>query len=361
MGEPFGFGIIGAGVISAWHAAGIKAHPDGRLVAVASRSRGRAEKFAVEHGCAVLSDWRELIRRDDIRAVCICTPSGLHAEQSIAAACAGKHVLVEKPMATTLRGCDEMIRAASDNGVRLGVIFQKRTDEAPNRIKRAVEEGVFGKIFFGDASIKYWRNQAYYDSGDWRGTWALDGGGCTMNQGIHGIDLLLHIMGDVERICARTDTVAHSIEVEDIAIALLRYRNGAYGRLQTATAVNPGQGIYIEINGTLGTASLADDRITGWAVSDSGEQLAVETVTDTKAERSGAASSATAFATRGHIIQVADFIEAVRTGGKLICSGEEGRRSVHLIMALYESARRNEEVILDEITGDSQRGPRVCV
>ncbi len=348
MGEPFGFGIIGAGVISAWHAAGIEAHPDGRLVAVASRSRERAERFAGEHPCEVMDDWREMIRRDDIQAVCICTPSGLHAEQGIAAAEAGKHVLVEKPMAITLPECDAMIRAARDNGVRLGVIFQKRTDEAPNRMRQAVRQGVLGKVFFGDASIKYWRNQAYYDSGDWRGTWALDGGGCTMNQGIHGIDLLLYIMGDVESVYAKTDTVAHDIEVEDIAIALLRYRNGAYGRLQTATAVNPGQGVHIEVNGTLGTAALADETITSWAVSESKEILAVETA-GTKAERSTAASSATQFSTRGHVIQVADFINAVRTGGELICSGEEGRRSVHLIMAMYESARRGEEVFLDEL------------
>ena len=131
MSERFGFGIIGAGVISAWHAAGIEAHPDGRLVAVASRSRERADSFAAEHGCAVVSDWRDLVRRDDIQAVCICTPSGLHAEQAIAAASAGKHVLVEKPMAIDLKGCDEMIAAARANGVKLGVIFQKRTDEAP--------------------------------------------------------------------------------------------------------------------------------------------------------------------------------------------------------------------------------------
>ena len=349
MSEPFGFGIIGAGVISAWHAAGIEAHPDGRIAAIASRSRERAVKFAEEHRCVLVADWREMIRHDDIRAVCICTPSGLHAEQAIAAAEAGKHVLVEKPMAITLRECDEMIRAARENGVKLGVIFQKRTDDAPNRLKRAVEDGTFGKVFFGDASIKYWRNQAYYDSGDWRGTWALDGGGCTMNQGIHGIDILLHIMGDVESVYAKTDTVAHDIEVEDIAIALLRYKNGAYGRLQTATAVNPGQGVYIEINGALGTGALADDVITGWAVSNSKEMLAEETIPATKAGRSAAASSATSFATRGHIVQVANFISSVRTGEALICSGEEGRRSVHLIMALYESARRGVEVRLDDM------------
>ncbi len=351
MSEPFGFGIIGAGVISAWHAAGIEAHPEGRIAAIASRSRERAEKFALERRCALVADWREMVKRDDIQAVCICTPSGLHAEQAIAAAEAGKHVLVEKPMAITLRECDEMIRAARDNGVKLGVIFQKRTDEAPNRLKRAVENGTFGKVFFGDASIKYWRNQAYYDSGDWRGTRALDGGGCTMNQGIHGIDILLHIMGDVESVYAKTDTVAHDIEVEDIAIALLRYKNGAYGRLQTATAVNPGQGVYIEINGALGTGALADDTITSWAVSGSKETLAEETIPASRAERSAAASSSTSFATRGHIIQVANLISAARTGETLICSGEEGRRSVHLIMAIYESARRGAEVHLDELRG----------
>jgi UDP-N-acetyl-2-amino-2-deoxyglucuronate dehydrogenase len=349
MSEPFGFGIIGAGVISAWHAAGIEAHPDGRVVAVASRSIERAEKFAAEHRCAVMNNWHELIKRADIKAVCICSPSGLHEKQSIAAACAGKHVLVEKPMAITLKGCDEMIAAARDNNVKLGVIFQKRTEEAPNRLKKGVQDGVFGKIFFGDSSIKNWRNQAYYDSADWRGTWALDGGGCTMNQGIHGIDLLLYIMGEVESIFAKTATVAHAIEVEDIAIALLKYKNGAFGRLQTATAVNPGQGIYIEVNGTLGTASISDDAITGWAVSDSKEKLAFETIPEITAKEIGGASSPTNISARGHIIQIANFISAVRTGENLICSGEEGQRSVHLIMALYESARRGEEVRLEEI------------
>jgi len=160
--------------------------------------------------------------------------------------------------------------------------------------------------------------------------------------------LLLYIMGDVESIYAKTATVAHDIEVEDIAVALLRYKNGSFGRLQTATAVNPGQGIYIEVNGTLGTAALADETITSWATSHSKETLAVESAGG-KAELSGAASSATQFSHQGHIMQVANFISAIRTGEELICSGEEGRRSVHLIMGLYESARRGEEVSLDEM------------
>jgi len=183
MSDKFGFGIIGAGVISAWHAAGIEAHPDGRIIAVSNRTKSKAERLAEKFNCEVMDAWRELIKRDDIQGVCICSASGLHAEQSIAASEAGKHVLVEKPMATNIRDATDMILAARENNVKLGVIFQKRTEKAVNRLKKAVAEGAFGKIIFGDASIKYWRNQAYYNSGAWCGTWELDGGGCTMNQG----------------------------------------------------------------------------------------------------------------------------------------------------------------------------------
>ena len=141
------------------------------------------------------------------------------------------------------------------------MIFQKRTEEAPQRIKQAIADGVFGKMAFGDASIKYWRNQAYYDSADWRSTWAKEGGGASMTQGTHGIDLLLFMMGDVEKIYAWMDTFAHTrIEVEDIALALLKFKNGAYGRLQTATATNPGQGNVFEFNGTCGTRSSSRTR-----------------------------------------------------------------------------------------------------
>jgi len=350
MSDTFGFGIIGTGSISSWHAAGIEAHPDGKIVAVSNRTRSKAEKFAEKYRCDVEDDWRELIKRDDVQAVCICTASGLHARQSIAASEAGKHVLVEKPMAVNLKDATDMILAARENNVKLGVIFQKRTEDAPKSLKKAVSDGIFGKIIFGDASLKWWRNQAYYDSGAWRGTWELDGGGCTMNQGIHGIDILLYIMGvDVEKVYAKTDTAAHDIEVEDIAIGILTYKNGAYGRLQTSTAVNPGQGNIIEINGILGTAILTDDTITSWSVSDSKDILAEKTIFESEARRSASASNPADLSMKGHIIQVSNFIDAVRKGEELICSGEEGRKSLHLIIALYESARRGEEIRLDEL------------
>ena len=356
MGNTVGFGIIGTGIISSWHAAGIEAHPDGKLVAVSNRTRSKAVSFAEQHNCGVIDDWRDLTQREDIQAVCICTASGLHATQSIAACEAGKHVLVEKPMATNLNDATNMIHAARDNDVKLGVIFQKRTEAAVIRLKNAVSDGTFGKIIFGDASIKWWRNQAYYDSGTWRGTWALDGGGCTMNQGIHGIDILLYIMGtDVESIYARTDTVAHDIEVEDIAIGILKYKNGAYGRLQISTAVNPGQASIIEINGTHGTAILTDDTITTWAVSDSKELPAEENTVTSEKPHSGGSSNPADISMSGHIRQVANFISALQNKDKLICSGEEGRKSLHLILALYESARRGKEVKLDEFPAEINR------
>ena len=350
MEEQFRFGIIGSGVISEYHAQAIKAQSNGKIVAVSDIVRESADKFATKYKCEVIDDWQKMIIRDDIDAVCVCTPTGLHARQSIAAAKAGKHILVEKTMAIKLKDATEMIHVARDNGVKLGVIYQKRTEEAPNIIKKAIKEGVFGKLIFGDASIKYWRNQAYYDSAEWRGTWEYEGGGSSITQGSHGIDLLLYMMGDVEKIYAKIDTVAHiNIEVEDIAIAILTYKNGAYGRLQTASATNPGQGNVFDINGTLGTVVLVEDKITSWAVSDSKETVAKETITGIKGKASTAASSASEFPVEGHIIQVANLISAVRTGEELICSGEEGRRSLQLIAALYESARRGEEVYLDEL------------
>jgi UDP-N-acetyl-2-amino-2-deoxyglucuronate dehydrogenase len=350
MTEKFRFGIIGAGVISSYHARAIQAHPDGEIVAVADVVKANADRFVAEYGGEAMTDFKAMLRRPEIDAVCVCSPTYLHAEHAVAAMKAGKHVIVEKSMAITLPDATRMILAARESNVKLAVIFQKRTEEAAQRIKRAIADGVFGQMVFGDASIKYWRNQAYYDSADWRGTWKMEGGGASMTQGTHGIDLLLFMMGDVEKINAWMDTVAHvRIEVEDVALALLKFKNGAYGRLQTATAVNPGQGNVFEFNGTKGTAVLVEDTITSWAVSDSKEVVAKETIVGVEGKASTAASSATVFPVEGHIKQIANFIAAVRGEEELICDGVEGRRSLHLILALYESARRGEEVHLDEL------------
>ena len=350
MAGEFRFGMIGAGIISTYHAKAIEEHPEGRIAVMADIDPKRGEEFAAKHNCEYMADWKEMINRDDIDAVCVCSPSGLHAEHTIGIANAGKHMLVEKSMAINLKDATDMIIAARDNNVKLGVIFQKRTEEAPNRVRKAIADDVFGKLVFGDVSTKYWRNQAYYDSADWRGTWAQEGGGSTITQGIHGIDLMLYMMGDVDKIYAKYDMCAHErIEVEDRAIALLTYKNGAFGSLHTATATNPGQGNVFNINGTHGSVVLVEDKITSWSVSDSRNTLAKETIGGVEGKAGTAASSASEFPVEGHIRQVANFISAVRGEEELICDGIEGRRSLVLIMALYESARRGEEVALEEM------------
>ncbi|MFC1608228.1 Gfo/Idh/MocA family protein [Candidatus Latescibacterota bacterium] len=355
MSDTFNFGVIGAGVISQYHSKAIEEQPDGKIIAVADPFKASADKFAAEHNCEVHSDWQEMVKRDDIDAVCVCTPTGLHAEHALGALKAGKHVIVEKSMAITLKEATDMIRLAQDKDRKLAVIFQKRTEGAPNRIKKAIADGLFGKLVYGDASMKYWRNQDYYDSASWRGTWAGEGGGATMTQGTHGIDLLLYMMGDIESIYGKTDMVAHEgIEVEDVSIALLKFKNGAFGRIQSCTAGNPGMGNIFEINGTLGSAVLVEDTITSWAFSNSKDEIAKETIEDVKGEAGTAASDAKVFPVEGHIKQMRNFIDAARSGVELICSGEEGRRSLALILALYESARRKEEVIMDEFLADYQ-------
>jgi len=349
MGE-FRFGMIGAGIISAYHAKAIEEHPDGVIAVMCDLDEKRGAEFGEEHNCEHMTDWKAMIARDDLDAVCVCSPSGLHGEHAAGIANAGKHVLVEKSMAINVKDATDMIVAARENNVKLGVIFQKRTDEAPNRIKKAVEDGEFGKIIFADVSAKYWRDQAYYDSADWRGTWDQEGGGATMTQGIHAIDLMLYMMGDVEKIYAKFDMVAHErIEVEDMALALLTYKNGALGSLHTASSTNPGQGNEFHINGTHGSVNLIEDNITSWATSDSKDTLAAETIGDVTGKAGSAASSASQFPVEGHIKQVANFIDAVRTGAPLVCDGIDGRRSLALIEALYLSSRRQEEVFVDEI------------
>ncbi len=195
MAKTYGFGIIGAGVISAYHAEAIKATPGAEIRAVADPVPGRAAEFAAKHGGRGFEDWKEMVRQPDVDCVCVCTPSGLHAEHALGAMQAGKHVIVEKPMTIRLEDGALMLKTAREKGVTLAVVSQLRTTEPIRRLKQAIAEGVFGKLVNVDVLIKYWRNQAYYDQANWRGTWAMDGGGSTMNQGCHGVDEMHFLVG----------------------------------------------------------------------------------------------------------------------------------------------------------------------
>jgi len=218
MDREFGFGIVGCGMIAEFHTRAINDLPNARVVAAFSRKPENGQKIQglAKGGCEIYSDYAQFLAQPGLDIVCICTPSGAHLEPAIAAAEAGKHVVVEKPLEITVERCDAIIDACERAGVRLCAIFPSRFSPANLQLKAAIESGRFGKLTLGDTYVKWWRTQDYYDSGGWRGTWELDGGGALMNQAIHNVDLITWLMGDVAEITALTATLAHDrIEVED--------------------------------------------------------------------------------------------------------------------------------------------------
>src|SRR5580704_2877361 len=247
-----GFGIVGTGVIAAMHADAIATLPGARLVAVTDVATGAATAFVAARGGVAEPDLDALLARGDVDVVCVCVPSGLHAEIGVRAAKAGKHLVVEKPIDVTLEAADRLIQAARAAGVALTVISQHRFDRGLIELKRLLSAGALGRLVLGEASTKWYRRQAYYDSAAWRGTWAMDGGSL-MNQGIHYVDLLRWCMGPVADVTAKFSTRAHRVETEDIAVAVLTFASGALGTIVTSTAACPGSAQRLEITGTEGT------------------------------------------------------------------------------------------------------------
>lgn len=347
--KEVGFAIVGLGNIAPVHAESIAAVKGARLVAVVEQQKARGTKFVREYGGELYTDYSKMLERDDVQVVNLCVPSGLRAEIAVACARAGKHVMSEKPLEVTTKRVDRIIRACDKAGVLLGCIFQNRFADDPCQVKKAIDQGRFGKLILGDASIKWYRTQAYYDSGAWRGTWALDGGGALMNQGIHQVDMLLWYFGDVKTVRAQTALVAHEgLEVEDLASVLLEFESGAHGVIEASTAIYPGHPARVEVHGTDGSAVLEDGKIRFW-------KFKKRKPVDKKIEAgfggaselgSGAADPMAALKFEGHRRQIEDFARAVRTGKPSTIDGREGRRAVHLIEAIYRSARTGRAVKL---------------
>jgi len=344
----FGFGIIGCGAISPWHAKGIEVSDKAELVAVCDIVPERVKKICEDHANkpTPYSDYRDLIADPRVDIVCVCTPSGNHGEIAIAAAQAGKHILCEKPLEIKLDKIDRMIQAAENNKVKLGCVFQRRTYESSRKVREAVQSGKLGKMVLGDVYLKYYRSQAYYDSGDWRGTWELDGGGALMNQGIHGIDLLLWVMGDVDTVYARTRTMVRNIEVEDTATAMLQYKNGAMGIVEATTSVNPGEPTRLEFNGKLGSIIYEESRVRKWAIAQGEDERAEEIELESEEEQIGGVADPKDIGFAGHIKHIADIIDAVENDRDPLVTAESARKPVELILAMYESSRQNKEIKL---------------
>lgn len=282
----------------------------------------------------------DMLTLPELDAVCICLPSGQHAEAAIAAADAGKHILCEKPIDITLERIDRMLDAVERSGVKLGCVYQRRTMPEAIAARKAIQEGQLGRMVLGDAYLKYYRSPEYYRSAGWRGTWQLDGGGALMNQGVHGIDLLQWMMGDIASVFAYAAPLVRDIEVEDTAVVAVRFKNGAFGVIQGTTSVYPGQETRFELHGENGSLIFGDQGIQTWTVKD-GELARPEATTGT-----ASGSDPRNISLEGHRILIDDLIDAIHYDRAPMVDGREARKAVAVIMAIYESARTGQEVRL---------------
>jgi predicted dehydrogenase len=352
-GRRHGFGIVGTGTIAPTHAAAIAAVPGAALRAVTDVAPERAAAFAARYGCRAEPDLDALLARDDIDVVSVCVPSGLHAEVGSRVAAAGKHLVVEKPVDVSLAAADRLISAARAAGITMTVISQHRFDPGLTELRRLLDAGALGRLVLGQASTKWYRSQGYYDSAPWRGTWALDGG-ALMNQGIHYVDLLRWSMGPVAEVTAVCVTAAHQVEVEDVALAVLRFSSGAVGMIVASTAVFPGFAQRLEISGTGGTVVVEDGEIIHRGFSseaaDPGDRGSLVTTSATApaaaAGRRGAAASPADLAAASHAAQIADFLAAVDEGRQPAVTGQSGRDALEIVCAVYQSAREGRTVSL---------------
>ena len=349
--NSLGVAIVGCGMIARFHVRALAEVPGARLAALVTRSPASARKLIDETGLApvpVFTDLADALKRPDVQIVIVTTPSGAHLESAIAAVNAGKHVVVEKPLEINPERCDRIIEACDRNRVQLCTIFPSRFHDANVTLKAAVVADRFGRLTLGETTCKWWRTQAYYDEGGWKGTQALDGGGALMNQAIHNVDLLLWMMGDATHVTGFTATLAHErIEVEDTAVACLRFRNGALGVIQATTSVHPGLPKTIGIHGDRGTAVIEQEDILRWDFSpETPEDAIVKARFSQKVGASGGSSDPKAISHAGHTRQLADFVRAIETNTSPKVDGREGRKAVALICAIYESMRTGRVVAL---------------
>ena len=316
-------------MIADFHAAAIGSLENACLVGVADARAENAKSFAEKYSVKAYDSFESMLADGEVDAVCICTPNGYHAENAITALQAKKHVVLEKPMAITVEDTLRVANACEQSGCMLSVVSQLRFSQDVKRVKDLLAENAFGKLVFCNLSMKYWRDPAYYANGVWKGTKALDGGGALMNQGIHGVDLLLYIAGDAKVLSAKTQTAFHDIEVEDVAVAMLAFENGCVGTLEASTCAYPGFERVIEIVGSEGCAVLKENTLTKLVVRG-------ETVVDLEnVALAGTASDPAAMSYTLHAKQLDNFIKAVQGKEPLLMNAVEGQRAVKLIQEIY--------------------------
>jgi UDP-N-acetyl-2-amino-2-deoxyglucuronate dehydrogenase len=333
--DAHGFGIVGAGAIAAVHAEAVASLPGARLAGITDIVPERSRVLAGAYRAAVEPDLDALLARPDIDVVSVCVPSGLHAEVGVRVAGAGKHLVVEKPLDVTLAAADRLIAAKRAAGVHMTVISQHRFDPGLIELRRLLDQGALGRLVFGEASTKWHRSQDYYDSAAWRGTWALDGG-ALMNQGIHYVDLLRWCMGPVTEVTALCRAQEHQVEVEDTALALVRFASGAVGTITASTAIYPGFAQRLEVAGTAGSVVVEDGAITYCSLRSQADGPVA----------TGAATVPAGLDAAAHAAQIADLLTAITEGRDPSVSAQSARDALEIVCAVYQSAREGRSVCL---------------
>ncbi len=329
-------GILGAGNISETHARAARA-AGLHVVAVFGDNRDKAHQLAERHDARAFEGLDAFLRHPTLDLVMIGSPSGCHADQATAAVRAGHHVLVEKPLDVSTSRIDSLLNEVSRANVTLGVFFQDRLKPDVVVMKRRIDAGDIGTIVLATGEVKWFRPPEYYTASRWRGTWALDGGGALMNQGIHTVDLMLYLLGPVRRLSGVIATRFHKIEAEDTATGAFEFASGALGTIEATTAAPPGQPRRLEIIGSAGTLVLEGDRLVTTLDAQTGDDLTAGAA----ATRPENASSPVVSDISAHQRIIEDFVDAVRDGRPPVCDGREGRRSVEIVEAMYRSARQN--------------------
>lgn len=336
--KKIGFGIIGTGAIAGKHADAIRELDNGELIAMCSSNPERARSAASKFKIKTYFDIRGFLKHPGLDIVCVCTASGQHVEPVLQAANAGKHVIVEKPIEINLDRADQMIQTCLENRVKLGVIFQNRFNEDYLLVKKWVKDGLLGDLLMGNAYVNWFRSPTYYSESPWKGTLSGDGGGAFINQGIHTIDLLLDIMGEVSSVFAQVRTAVYPIEGEDIGAAVVNFRNGALGNITASTALYPGYPERLEMYGKNGSVILEAGKIIHHHIKGLEQSHPQKTV-----EGSGF-SDPMAIGHQLHLAQFRDFIDAVKNDREPIVNGHAARKSLELILGIYESSKMNKPV-----------------
>ena len=341
MVQPIGIGLVGAGIIGNVHAYAFSEIEGAKIVGVAEPREDAGRALAEKTGATWYASFVELLENPEVELIVLGTPSGMHPDQAILAARAGKHVITEKPMAITPEGATRMIDAAEAANVYLAVIFQNRLSPDVVRVKRAIEAGYIGRPIFGNAFVHWYRSQDYYDAnGGWRGTWALDGGGALINQSIHTIDLLQWILGGVDTVQAHTATLSHDIEAEDAGSASIKFLSGALGVIQGSTATVGDAPVKVEIVGDKGTVVLEGGEVTSWKGT---HELSDDLLTEEDRALTDGWRADEDFG-EPHRRQFRRIIEEIQRNGNPPFSGNEARKAVDLILSIYESARTGTRV-----------------